>query len=127
VAKRSKPPALHVITSGSDATIQPAAKLGPHGLALWDGIMSEYEINDAPGIQLLLQAAHAADRADTLREQINRDGAVLRRGASIRAHPLLAHELAARSFVVRTLGKLGLNFEPVRSVGRPSSEFGWKS
>jgi hypothetical protein len=34
--------------------------------------------------------------------------------------PAIKTELEARSFVVRTLARLGLNFEPVKaSVGRP--------
>jgi hypothetical protein len=34
--------------------------------------------------------------------------------------------LANRAFVVRTLSRLGLEFEPVKSVGRPSQGLGWK-
>ena len=42
----------------------------------------------------------------------------------IRDHPALKHELANRSFVSKTLVRLGLNVEPVRGVGRPSEGFG---
>ena len=43
-----------------------------------------------------------------------------------REHPLLKHEVAARAFTVRTIEKLGLNFEPVKSVGRPGGKAaGW--
>jgi hypothetical protein len=36
-------------------------------------------------------------------------------------HPALKEQLAHRSFIVRTLRALGLNLEPVRSVGRPTA------
>jgi hypothetical protein len=39
----------------------------------------------------------------------------------VRDHPALKHEIANRSFVVRTLTRLGLNVEPVRGPGRPGS------
>jgi hypothetical protein len=39
---------------------------------------------------------------------------------------VMADELANRAFVVRTLARLGLNFEPVKpSVGRPGNSVGW--
>jgi hypothetical protein len=36
-----------------------------------------------------------------------------------RANALIRDELQARAFVVRTLGKLGLEAEPAKAVGRP--------
>lgn len=42
----------------------------------------------------------------------------------MKAHPAIREELACRGFVVRTLQKLGLNCEPVRSgPGRPPGVF----
>jgi hypothetical protein len=42
-------------------------------------------------------------------------------------HPLVKHELAARSFVVRTLARLGLDVDHAKPVGRPGSGgIGWK-
>jgi hypothetical protein len=38
----------------------------------------------------------------------------------------LKHELANRAFVVRTLARLGLNFETVKPVGRPTQPIGWQ-
>jgi hypothetical protein len=44
-----------------------------------------------------------------------------------RDHPLLKHELSARSFVVRSLHRLGLDIEPTRDgSGRPPGSFNWK-
>src|SRR5258707_2932643 len=100
--------------------LQPPRNLGDPGLSLWNRITSEYQIEDCGGLEMLAQACQALDRAETLRSEIERDGEVLRLQGTVRDHPALKHELANRAFVVRTLVRLGLNFEPVKpSVGRP--------
>jgi len=106
---------------------QPPRNLGKAGLSLWNRIMSEYSIEDCGGLEMLAQACQALDRAEGLRDAIARDGEVLRLNDTIKDHPALKHELANRAFVVRTLVRLGLNFEPVRqSVGRPAyGGIGW--
>jgi hypothetical protein len=54
--------------------------------------------------------------------QIDKDGEILRAKGTVREHPLLKAEIACRAFVVRTLGRLGLDLEPVRAgPGRPPS------
>ena len=70
---------------------------------------------------MLLQACQSLDRAESLAEQIAQDGEVIRlRNGAIRSHPSLRDEIANRAFLVRTLSRLGLNFEPLRaSPGRP--------
>ena len=45
----------------------------------------------------------------------------------IRDHPALKHELANRSFVGKTLVRLGLDVEPVRGIGRPGHGLGIES
>jgi hypothetical protein len=45
----------------------------------------------------------------------------------IRDHPALKHELANRSFVSKTLVRLGLDVEPVRGIGRPGHGLGIES
>ena len=107
---------------------QPPRNLGDPGLSLWNRIMSEYRIEDCGGLEMLAQACQALDRAETLRSEIERDGEVLRLQGTVRDHPALKHELANRAFVVRTLVRLGLNFEPVRlSAGRPGyGGIGWR-
>ena len=96
---------------------QAPCTLGAPGLSLWNLVMSEYRIEDCGGLEILTQAC---DRAEGLRGEIERDGEVLRLGDTIKDHPALKHELANRAFIVRTLVRLGLNFEPVRAaVGRP--------
>jgi hypothetical protein len=107
---------------------QPPRNLGDPGLSLWNRITSEYQIEDCGGLEMLAQACQALDRAETLRSEIERDGEVLRLQGTVRDHPALKHELANRAFVVRTLVRLGLNFEPVKpSVGRPGyGGIGWR-
>jgi len=87
--------------------------------------MREYDIQDAGGLELLLLACEGTDRIWSLRQEITRDGAVIRsRNGGIKEHPALKAEVACMSFVTRTLQRLGLQFEPVRpSVGRPA---GWR-
>jgi hypothetical protein len=98
----------------------PPGKLGATGASLWKDITSAYEFGDRASYEALYQACAAADRAETCRKQIDADGEVIRGKTGLRDHPLLKHEIAARAFVVRTLGRLGLDLEPVRSgPGRP--------
>ena len=109
--------------SSSNHQTRPSPPPNRHALwaiSLWNRIMSEYRIEDCGGLEILAQACQALDRAETLRSEIERDGDVLRLQGTVRDHPALKHELANRAFIVRTLVRLGLNFEPVRAaVGRP--------
>jgi hypothetical protein len=106
---------------------QPSRPLGKHGLALWRSIVSTYDISDAGGIEMLTQACQCLDRAEELAVAIKKDGAVTRAAGTgiLRDHPAVKHELAARSFVVRTLERLGLNVESLKAVGRPPASGGW--
>src|SRR5260370_25636669 len=108
------------------ASPPPPRSMGGHGQSLWNRVMAEYQIEDCGGLEMLAQACQALDRAEALRGEIERDGEVLRVRGTVRDHPALKHELANRAFVVRTLARLGLNFEPVRpSVGRPGHGIAW--
>ena len=99
---------------------EPPRSLGEHGMTLWRSVHGAYKIEDAGGIEMLAQACAACDRAEACAAAIERDGAVLRlKGGALKDHPALKHELANRAFVVRTLGRLGLDVEAVRPVGRP--------
>ena len=122
-----KKPPLKLVKPTPATWPAPSRTLGNHGRSLWDRIMSEYDIQDSGGLEMLLQACAALDRAESLREQIDQDGEVIRLRSMVRDHPALKHELANRAFVVRTLAKLGLNFEAIRpSVGRPPQPMGWQ-
>ena len=113
-----KPP-LTVV--GLDATGSPPPRpLGRHGTALWDAITREYRVDDPAGVEFLTQACAAADRVEALAERIDADGSVIHTKAGPKAHPALRDELAGRAFIVRTLERLGLNYEALRPAsGRP--------
>ena len=122
-----KKPSLKLMKPSPVTVPAPSRSLGNHGRSLWDRVMSEYEISDVGGNEMLLQACQALDRAEALRVEIERDGEVLRVRTTVKDHPALKHELACRSFVVRTLARLGLNFETVKPVGRPPQPTGWSA
>src|SRR5262249_20363219 len=104
-----------------ETTGGPPRPLGKYGTALWRRIMGEYEIDDAGGIELLCLAAQALDRAESCREQIDEMGELGKvNGVAVKEHPLLRHEIANRSFVVKTPERLGLAAEPAKAVGRPA-------
>ena len=120
------PKKLESVKDGASNSGGPPRKLGEHGLALWRSVMAEYAIQDAGGVEMLCQARQALDRAEALREQIEIDGDVIRSKSMLKDHPGLKHELANRSFVVRTLHRLGLDVEAIKPVGRPGNPFGIK-
>jgi hypothetical protein len=120
-----KHPPLTVVSSAI-TSLAPPRKLGLHGLNLWNSVQAEYRIEDCGGRELLAQACEGLDRAEELKACIDADGAVIRNRTGIpRAHPACRDEVAVRGFVVRTLQKLGLNYEAVRAPGRPPKPFGW--
>ena len=83
--------------------------------------MTEYEIDDSGGREMLAQACVALDRAEECAAEIERDGIIVRSKQGPKDHPALRHELANRAFIVRTLSMLGLTVEAVRPIGRPPS------
>jgi hypothetical protein len=119
---RKKPPISLVppVPTGSS----PARKLGSAGQTLWDSITSEYRVDDAGGIETLHQLCAAKDRIEECMVQIETDGCIIFTKNGPKSHPLLANELALRSFICRSLVRLGLNVETIRPVGRPPAG-GW--
>src|SRR5262245_18166173 len=113
---------LHLVTpdsTGADASSIPTG-LGDHGRSLWSTVMAEYQGDDIGGREMLFQVCAAADMAARLRAQIDKEGVLIKTKGVPREHPLIKQELAHRSFVVRGLARLGLNFEPIRTqMGRP--------
>src|SRR5262245_39598355 len=119
MANHPRPP-LTIVPPLVATAAEPPANLGPTGCHLWRTVLAQYDIHDAGGLLLLEQCAFAADRAERLRIEIDRDGEILHGRAGPREHPGLKGELAARAFITRTLVKLGLHVEPPRSgPGRP--------
>ena len=120
--RRSGPKLQVIAAAPASAVPAPPCKLGAIGMSLWSDITASYEFGDRASYETLAQACAAADRAERCREQIDADGEMLRTKLGVRDHPLLKHEIAARSFVVRTLARLGLDLEPARAgAGRPPS------
>src|SRR5262249_34693762 len=120
-----KPPKspFSVVTALPLKVPDPPRPLGPPGLALWTEIQLEYQIQDRGGVEMLLIGCAALDRAERLRVQIDADGEIIRTRNGPKAHPALRDEVQARAQVMRCLEKLGLNLEPIKSVGRPPGSF----
>lgn len=102
---------------------KPHRHLGTAGARLWREILGSYQLDDVASLECLLLACEALDRAEILKAEIKKDGAVLRSETStmVRDHPALKHELANRAFVARMLERLGLIHSDVRhGAGRPT-------
>jgi hypothetical protein len=88
-------------------------------------VQAEYEINDPAGLELLRQAAEAADRIASCRRQIDEQGELLVIKGVPRVNPLCAVERDQRAALVRCLRHMNLDIEPLRDrVGRPSGGVG---
>jgi len=102
----------------------PPRPLHPAGLALWRAIQSEYAITDQGGITMLMVGCAALDRAERLRACIDADGEVIHTRSGVpKAHPAIRDEVACRAQVMRAIEKLGLNYEAIKTVGRPPGSF----
>jgi hypothetical protein len=116
------------VVSGAAMPAEPALtppRLGADGMKLWRRVTAEYDLSDAGGFEMLKQACEAADDLARYSEIIARDGPTVQTAAGVKEHPLVKHKAIARAFIVRTLSRLGLNFEPLRSsVGRPYKQYG---
>ena len=118
-----KPPTLTVIDAAFKPNPAPPS-LGKAGSELWQSIHRDYVIEDSAGRQMLLRICETADTLASYDEQIERDGPTIRTASGIREHPLLKHQLAARSFIVRSLHRLNLDVVPARTeVGRPCGAY----
>jgi hypothetical protein len=89
-------------------------------LTLWRSIQSQFRVIDVGGVELLMQACLASDRAEALRARIDEDGETIPTKAGLRVHPGIKDELAARAFVCRILRQLGVTEEPIGRMGRTS-------
>ena len=93
---------LELVRTAPKTWAEPPRKLGNHGRSLWDRIMSEYDIADSGGLEMLAQACAALDRAEECRELVAREGILIKVKGSWRENPATKIELANRAFVVRT-------------------------
>ena len=119
------PPTLTVIDAASKPNpLAPPASLGKAGAELWLALDRDYIIEDSAGRQMLLRICETADTLASYDEQIERDGPTIRTASGLREHPLLKHQLAARSFIVRSLHRLNLDVIPPRGeIGRPNGDY----
>ena len=116
------PPTLTVIEPAAKPDpLAPPASLGDAGRTLWEDINRDYVIEESAGRQTVLRICQTVDTLVSYDEQIERDGPTIRTANGLKEHPLLKHQLAARSFIVRSLHRLNLDVIPPRTeVGRPS-------
>lgn len=99
---------------------QPPTDLQRTGRDLWSMVTAEYHFDDSGSLILLGEACRAADRAEQCAKVITRDGPLITStNGTIKDHPLLKVELMQRSFVTRTLIRLGCIDPPRNPVGRP--------
>jgi len=118
-----KKPDLKIVKPSSSTAPAPPRKLGVPGRALWDTVQASYAVSDVGGVEILMQVCSALDRAEEMAAEIDNDGPTILVKGVLREHPCLKAECANRSFVVRGLQRLGLNYEILKpSVGRPP---GW--
>jgi hypothetical protein len=108
-----------------DKTIKPSRPLKSAGTDLWNKVNDEYRIEDSAGTEMLLQACQALDLAEQCAAEIKKHGVLIRTKTGFRDNPVCKIELSARAFVVRTLGRLGLDAEPLRAIGRPPGSFNY--
>jgi len=103
-------------------TQKPPATLPSPARKLWSKIRDEYGIEDAAGIAILTAACEAYARLIAARERLDVEGlTVLDRHKQLRAHPLVAVELASRSQLINGLKALGLDIAPLElRPGRPA-------
>jgi hypothetical protein len=121
-----KKPRLSLVDQSDVTSLSPPATLGQTGSTLWRTIMSEYDIRDSGGQEMLKQVCEAADDVAEDLAIIKRDGRTIRTKAGLRDHPLIRHALAGRSFVIKSLHRLGLDIEPIRNIGRPTIGNRWQ-
>jgi P27 family predicted phage terminase small subunit len=95
----------------------PPAHLDEQEQALFRTIVTEFRIDDAGSIELLITACEAHARCRTCREAIDRDGlTVTDRFGCVVPHPLLRSETSARGQYLAALKQL--NLEPPQPAKR---------
>ncbi|MBR0730374.1 hypothetical protein JQ595_16605 [Bradyrhizobium japonicum] len=117
-----QPPTLTIVDPAmSSNPLAPPASLGEAGTELWRRIHRDYHVEDASGLETLTQICAAADTLAKLDAEIERDGMIIRSKSGMRENPLLKIQLATRSFVTRSLARMGFDvIQPRTEIGRPS-------
>jgi len=90
-------------------SFKPPSGLGKAGKALYSRLASEYDVSDAAGAALLLNAAQAVDRIEEARAAIERDGLLLTDRLGKRyVHPLQTVEISASKALLAAMRALRL-------------------
>jgi P27 family predicted phage terminase small subunit len=101
--------------------------LSDDGREFWSSVISEFSINDAAGLALLLTACEALDRMANARLVIEADGEIVKdRYGSPRVHPACQLERDSRNGFLAAMRALSLDMGPARPVGRPTQPPGWR-
>jgi hypothetical protein len=104
----------------------PPDSLREAGRRVWADVVSAYDFTDPTGRILLEQLCAATDRLSEVSASIDAVGAVIRVRGQPRPNPCLREELALRSYIGRTLNKLGIAYEPLQATpGRPRQVYDW--
>jgi hypothetical protein len=110
VAKNPEKPPLSLVSPAISGEIEafdaPPRTLGSHGQQLW----TQCEL---------------LERVSRLREEIDRDGEIIRTKSGPRVHPGINQETHLRTAIGKMLERLGLNLEPVKPHGGQSRTIGW--
>jgi hypothetical protein len=99
---------------------EPPRSLGEAGRKFWNRMQAAYDFSDVAGQEMLLQMAQVSDTIGLLQAEVETNGAVLRsRTGGVKANPAVKDLLGCRAFLVRTMLRLGLSYEEVKTPGRP--------
>jgi hypothetical protein len=94
-------------------TPSPPADLSVRARAFYLRMVADFEIDDAPGVELLLEACRALDRADQARAVLDVEGVVvIDRYEQRKPHPAAAIENSSRITFARLLRELNVSDEP---------------
>jgi hypothetical protein len=124
--KKPRKPPLKLVTNQPEPPVnrlQPPPNLRASGATCWARIMTEYDVQDAGGLELLNQLCAGLDDIASYDAIIDAEGVMIRTKTGTKAHPLLKERLSVRAFVARTIVRLGLNVEVIRPTsGRPPGQ-----
>lgn len=102
--------------------MKPPDHLGSHGRALWEQIIAEFGVDDAPGRALLTVACEALDRCRQAQTVLQASGLTItdQRGA-LKTHPAVTIERDAWGVMQRALRQMNLETDPAWKSGRPAT------